>query len=224
MQGFAPSPTPVPKFFHNLLGSGGWTETDGSDIVDTVTDHSGYTDVLTKSNTGRAYWTLPLEDFLGGPVSAGTEVVQIGALCKLVTATYGFGTNDGVFVGVSDNANPTAGGALWETVGLEQESTNISLRGFWNGGNAAGSALDMDRCMSPIMIFRGNSDFITYGYGFKGSAFVSFRNAGAGRRVITPTHLLVMLAQNNASAKTIRIETGFGVQPPLPGLTIAAGL
>ena len=198
-----------------------WTLTDAGGVVDTITDGDGYTDILTTATLDTFYLTLPLVDFLGGAIDASSGVFTVNGLSQVLVADN---AGDRCLVGTSDNADPTAGGALFDVGGFRyQTGTTADVSMATEASTTASATVTMDRAIYMQLIHRGRADFNGYGFGYQGTGYVVSRaQISLASRAYVPTHLCVLVKNNAAAIQTLRIAAGFHVPQALPTLTITA--
>lgn len=211
-------PFPRALFLQALLE--GWTLTDPSGVVNTVTDGSGFTDILTTANAGTFYFTKALESFRDEKVDGANDVLTVLPLVRLL------GTHDTfepVIAGLSDNSDPTAGGAKWEGLGYRYNGADYDLVRFTELGGGAAAGASIDRSLGVLSYHLGRSERAAYVYGYSGTTYTNFLGATLDR-AITPTHLMVRFDRAATAVATRRIGVGFHVGAPITSLDIAARL
>ena len=213
----------APARYHQAMLANGakWLLTDAGGVVNTRTDGQGYTDFLTTATLGTFYLTRPLTDFFGGPIAASTDIFLVDALARVLTAAN---TGDRCLVGTSDNADPTAGGALYDVGGFRyQTGTTGDVFMETETGTVSATTQTIDRVEYPQRIHIGRTAQGSYGYGRQDQAYVNTRAQGAPvPRAYVPTHLCVVIKNNAAAIQTLRVVAGFHIPSPLTSLEITA--
>ena len=211
MNGFPPA-----RYWQALMGDAAkWTLTDALGVVDTRTDGAGYTDFLTTATAGTFFLTRPLRDFFGGPIDAANEAFTVSSLTTLANA--GMTTSIRCLAGLSDNADPTAGGALYDVGGLDWWiATQRRAYAANETADAANSNFDADRATYSQTIAHGLTEQAAYAEIWDGvSTRASLRAQGNLPRAFVPTHLCVRINNVGATIRTIRAGVGFSVTPGL---------
>ncbi|KKN69852.1 hypothetical protein LCGC14_0436760 [marine sediment metagenome] len=212
---------PQVEFLQALLGdSSKWRLIDASGVVVSITDGDSFTDIVTTATAGTVYLTKPIEDFTGGSINHAADLFTTDLLAQLITATS---TLDQILVGTSDNADPTAGGALFDVAGFRfATSTTKTIRVQTDSSSATGVTITADRALYTPSFQLGRSERAATMYAYQGNSFVNERGQVSLPRSYAPTHLVVRITNGAASAQTIRVGVGVHVPQSIKALAISA--
>lgn len=210
-------PYPSARYHQQMLANATkWLLTDASGVLNTRDDGSGYTDLVTTATAGTFYLTKPIADFLGGPLSAGSAILT-GQM--LVEAISGSADGDKYFVGWSDNADPTAGGALWSAGGLWNVTTSWGAMEADEttpaGSRSTSYALTKPHGLYPLDNIAGVDPRTSFGYVLDGSVMKDYRQNVLALRAFIPTHFVLGVYQAVAAIQTHRIGVGIQMYPSM---------
>ena len=210
----------VTKYHQAMLSNAArWLVTDALGVLASSSDSAGYTDFVLNGVAGTIFLTRPLADFRGQPLDPANEAIKIDAIATMLGSAGPLATGDSVLVGTSDNADPTAGGALFDVVGpyVWTSASDIKVRVRNDAVQSVSGNGAADHVIYPQTFLYGDTEVAATAYGHLGStkARVLTRSQASLPRAYVPTHLCVAIVNNNTTAKTIRAGVGFDISQVL---------
>lgn len=187
-----------------------WTLTDASGIINTVTDGTRTTSILTNAVAGSAVWDISIKDFLGGPIFPATGFQAIWGCAERVNSWAN--SFDAVGVGVLNGPHGTA--TRVAAGGLRQSGNLSAANDLSSGANLSAVS---NRFVFACHCLGGKFNYGHYAYGYTtATAYDALRGTTDGDRLWEPTHLRVTMKNNGANIQTFEIAVGFFILPSIP--------